>query len=472
MGLTVILSILSVLSMATYLAIFEKDRQAVFFCTAWYLFIASCVVYLMKQFGVLPVNSFTNNAFKIGSIIEVSLLSLALADRLNVLSKELKGLNANLENQVAEKTQDIRSMLTHLPVGVFQVQMQSELKMSSEYSASLREMFGEQSYGDTNPIESIFRDSSLTEDQLKVLDTVLLVSLEEDVLQWEANSNQLPTHMTKQGKFIEISWACIADDDDKVAKVLCVLKDATLIRELEKQNRKNSQIAAKIEAIIASPHKNVGELFQTAAKIMAKCPDKTDHKADFRRLHTVKGLLRGTGFDDIVALVHSAESSISENRIQDLILHIEEIKTLIGFYRDINGRLFDRQKQTHQKPLENMVRLVMGSLEESPETARKDLLTMARMNLEGVLENEIQSLGAIATSLGKIPPRLEIAQGIGISLKISIAMSCDRCLLICLAIHWPMASSTRPKIPGGQGRIRFNFHQCGADLPSNSDQSY
>ena len=75
-------------------------------------------------------------------VIEVSLLSLALADRLNVMrfqlrkaNTELQDLNENLERRVVEKTRDIRSILDNLPQAIFQVKSRNgRAVIDEEYS--------------------------------------------------------------------------------------------------------------------------------------------------------------------------------------------------------------------------------------------------------------------------------------------------------------------------------------------------
>lgn len=63
-------------------------RPAKFFLFAWSTFLICIVLYVMRHQGVLPINSFTNYILEIGSAIEVTLLSFALADRINTMKKE------------------------------------------------------------------------------------------------------------------------------------------------------------------------------------------------------------------------------------------------------------------------------------------------------------------------------------------------------------------------------------------------
>jgi signal transduction histidine kinase len=69
--------------------IFKKGYQpAKYFLWGWSAFLSGVLVTLMKDNQLLPSNDFTNNAFQIGSSLEVLLLSMALADKINNYRKE------------------------------------------------------------------------------------------------------------------------------------------------------------------------------------------------------------------------------------------------------------------------------------------------------------------------------------------------------------------------------------------------
>ncbi|MEE4356984.1 MAG: 7TM diverse intracellular signaling domain-containing protein [Desulfococcaceae bacterium] len=63
-------------------------RTARFFMIAWVAFLSGVIVYSLKTFGLFSSNFFTNYAIQIGSALEVILLSLALADRINTERRE------------------------------------------------------------------------------------------------------------------------------------------------------------------------------------------------------------------------------------------------------------------------------------------------------------------------------------------------------------------------------------------------
>ena len=63
-------------------------RPARFFMLAWVALLFGVLAYMLKAFGVLPHNAVTHNAFQAGALIEMVLLSLALASRVNELQRQ------------------------------------------------------------------------------------------------------------------------------------------------------------------------------------------------------------------------------------------------------------------------------------------------------------------------------------------------------------------------------------------------
>jgi diguanylate cyclase (GGDEF)-like protein len=60
-------------------------RPARYFMIAWGMLLIGVMAYMLKVFGLLPHNVFTQNGFQVGSLMEMVLLSLALASRLRDL---------------------------------------------------------------------------------------------------------------------------------------------------------------------------------------------------------------------------------------------------------------------------------------------------------------------------------------------------------------------------------------------------
>lgn len=87
--LGLVLIVYSILIMFIAVGMLRRGlRQSRTFLLAWSALLAGITVDILKVYGVIPFNLFTNQAMRVGSGLEVVLLSFALADRIAVLQKE------------------------------------------------------------------------------------------------------------------------------------------------------------------------------------------------------------------------------------------------------------------------------------------------------------------------------------------------------------------------------------------------
>ncbi|MDH5604738.1 MAG: sensor histidine kinase, partial [Cyclobacteriaceae bacterium] len=89
----------------------KRFRPAYYFLIAWSFFIFSVIVLALESIGLLPVNSFTENAIYFGSAIEAGLISLAMADRINLLKKE-KAIAQQRLIEMMDRDQEIDDMVS------------------------------------------------------------------------------------------------------------------------------------------------------------------------------------------------------------------------------------------------------------------------------------------------------------------------------------------------------------------------
>lgn len=84
--LTVLVTVM-IVTLGT-LGLVKGYRPARYFMIAWGMLLAGVMVYMLKVFGLLPHNMFTQNGFQVGSLLEMVLLSLALASRVRELQRQ------------------------------------------------------------------------------------------------------------------------------------------------------------------------------------------------------------------------------------------------------------------------------------------------------------------------------------------------------------------------------------------------
>ena len=101
------------------------SRAGRYFLIAWTVFLIGVVVFILKDFNVLPYNGWTKYTMPLGSAVEGILLSFGLADKINILRREkersqaealaalqeneriIRDQNAILEQKVTERTHEL-----------------------------------------------------------------------------------------------------------------------------------------------------------------------------------------------------------------------------------------------------------------------------------------------------------------------------------------------------------------------------
>jgi two-component system NtrC family sensor kinase len=94
------------------IALRRGSRPAFFFFISWVTLLVALILYTLRNFGVLSFSAVPSYLLYIGSAVQTILLSVALADKINIYKRETvlsqqKALNASLENERLVKEQNI-----------------------------------------------------------------------------------------------------------------------------------------------------------------------------------------------------------------------------------------------------------------------------------------------------------------------------------------------------------------------------
>ena len=165
---------LSLYMMVDAFLIFRKGyKPARFFLVAWSLFLTGVTIYSMTNFGFLPINNFTFYTMPFGAAAEVILLSLALADRINILKKEKEESQAEalrvsqqnqkliteqnilLEQKVHERTLELEETNEELNVTLTYLKDTQTQLVNAEKMASLGQLTAGIAHEINNPINFV-----------------------------------------------------------------------------------------------------------------------------------------------------------------------------------------------------------------------------------------------------------------------------------------------------------------------------
>ncbi len=164
-GFVVLFVAISVL-MTGVSAVKRGFAPARLFTIALSTFVVGAIVYALSRMSLLPVNTITKYGIQFGAVIEISLLSLALADRINILKKEKNRaqkdkleaqriLNEELESTVESRTIELKKTNENLQNAFDQVK---QLKGLIPICASCKKIRDDKGYW--NQLESYIEKHS------------------------------------------------------------------------------------------------------------------------------------------------------------------------------------------------------------------------------------------------------------------------------------------------------------------------
>lgn len=217
-----LLGVLSVLGTSLYMAK-KRYRPAYFYLTAWLLFLVSFIILILRNLAILPYNNLTTYTIYIGSALEVALLSIALADKINVLRKEkeqsqaeslrrleineklVRDQNVMLEKKVAERTEELQSSNSNLSTALQNLKDTQIQLVEAEKMASLGQLTAGIAHEINNPIN--FVKSNIKPLQLDINDLIEVID-EYDKLH-TVDGAEIPeklNHIQKLKKQIDIDY--------------------------------------------------------------------------------------------------------------------------------------------------------------------------------------------------------------------------------------------------------------------------
>lgn len=156
----------------------SKQRSAVFFFIGWFFLLTGAIIFLLKDYSIIPFNVLTDSAMQIASSIEMALLSFALADRINILKKEketaqqrevealqenqslIENRNIELESKVGERTKELQKSNDELNNTLTKLQKAQVQLVESEKMVSLGQLTAGVAHEINNPINFVLSNVS------------------------------------------------------------------------------------------------------------------------------------------------------------------------------------------------------------------------------------------------------------------------------------------------------------------------
>ena len=196
------------------------NKTAIYFLLAWSMFLVGIVFWVLKDTGVLPHNNLTNYTMLLGAALETILLSIGLANRINIyraekdLSRfnEIKALKENerliseqnivLEQKVKERTNELVVVNEELEEALNSVMEAQSKLLESEKMASLGHLTAGIAHEINNPINFVSSNIEPLKRDLKDIENLLLLYSTLD----EKNFNSKLKEIEKFKEDIELPY--------------------------------------------------------------------------------------------------------------------------------------------------------------------------------------------------------------------------------------------------------------------------
>jgi two-component system NtrC family sensor kinase len=228
----------------------KKYRPVKFFLLSWSIFIISIFVFVLRNFNILPYNIFTYYSLQGGSSMSVTLLSFALADRINILKKEkeasqteacnilkendrlIKEQNLILEKSVETRTFELRETLDHLK------QTQNQL-VNVEKMAAIGQLTAGIAHEINNPINFVMSNIAPLrrdiEDIFRVLAKYNEINEEDDIKAKIIEINKLKEQLDISFLITEINALLLGiyEGASRTSEIVIGMKNFSHIEEFD-----------------------------------------------------------------------------------------------------------------------------------------------------------------------------------------------------------------------------------------------
>ncbi|HTH83394.1 MAG TPA: 7TM diverse intracellular signaling domain-containing protein [Mucilaginibacter sp.] len=155
-------------------AVYRKNFiSAKYFLISWSIFFTSIIIFVFKDYNIVPYNMYTVHSVEIGSALEAVFLSFALAAKINILKKEkeasqaevlvtlqeneriVREQNVILETKVTERTHELNKSNQELNVTLDDLKQTQTQLVESEKMASLGQLTAGIAHEINNPINFV-----------------------------------------------------------------------------------------------------------------------------------------------------------------------------------------------------------------------------------------------------------------------------------------------------------------------------
>lgn len=377
-----------------------------------------------------------------GTAAFVFLQSQVVAKRFAKAFEAVQNMRKNLQIEVDRQTAEIRSLMDHVPMGIFMIE--KDLTIQKGYSQHLENIYDIGNVEGKPVLETMFRDSDLSQERLSIVSSTLVAAVGEPSIVWDMNSAQLPLEYSRRDRsaaaqIIEVEWHPVVNKQDVIERILVTTRNVTRMRELQSQAARSELDISLLTEMVQADPKGLSRFWIEADRTMRLIQEWLKSKSNpritnaelsrvARDLHTLKGVARALSMRKLTGSIHDAETvwpraswSLNPERQQCLEFMINLFYSYWEIYRN---RLASNDPRTERLAISKAaIDELERSFREKPNElsdAVRNLLCRHVYASMGDLCRELQNAAAdLAKSLDKVKtnvmsegPRLFLTEGL------------------------------------------------------------
>jgi chemotaxis protein histidine kinase CheA len=322
--------------------------------------------------------------------------------RLEQLRDELTHLNANLENQVEERTKALAERQRSLQLvldstgdGLLSIALDGIVHAERSRAASL--WFGSAQ----SPPETIWSLFCGNDAKAALALRMSFDQLVEDMLPFELAAEQMPKRLVRRGRTLELGWKQVTEDG-AMKRVLIVAQDITERLEAERAEREAKELQDLVASVLRDKA-GFNEGINDARALLRVIASVDDADVMRRALHTLKGNMAMFGFHQLATACHELENTLGESGGAATADQVEslrdQLESTLGKVREVVGGDFLSLVEVRERDLNRLMR----ALEERYDHAA--LLAFVGSWQDEVVETVLRRFATqaerIGTNLGK-----------------------------------------------------------------------
>lgn len=310
---------------ASVMAILRGYRPAAYFLMASLTFLAANILLTFNLLGIYHAPHVIQYGNFFGVVVQGLLISLAIGDRVQFIrsnsDKVIRGLNQELQNhlaqveaQVADRTETIRNILDNVASGFVIVNPQG--KILEGFSRSCHQLLGQ-------PLQ--VGQSFVTLLQLKPATskiwTLAWDQVFQDLMPVAVSLAQLPSLIKLGQRSLRLECKPLFDETGRIKNLLVTILDVTELKRKQRESRRHQVLIKILQDLDA-----FRQFINHSHDFIARLKVCTDPRERAFLLHTLKGNSMVFGLNRLARRMHQLE----ENRN----LSPQDIQAIDTLFRD------------------------------------------------------------------------------------------------------------------------------------------